>query len=391
MIEHRSLAWPGACLYAAVHALPRSCLSSSASLVSDGSGDRLVFLSKVEELATTVGADWPNLAAARSLSAERYEQIVRATERYPSTDVSIVAFGSLARQELTSGSDPDWTLLVDGAADPNHLDTAYAVGRELAELFAKEPGREQTFGTPTFSHDLVHQIGGQDDSNRNTTRRILLLLESVPIGRREAYDRVVNSVLIRYLLEDRTFALKRSKHHVPRFLFNDIARYWRTMAVDFAYKARSRQGKGFAIRNFKLRMSRKLIYISGMLSCFACELGMLSQDWQTCPTSAEDCVGCLRGFMCRPPLEVLADVLLRLGTEGHEAARKILGSYDEFIGVLADERQRAALETLGVEGLDADGAFDTARDISHRFRDGVLALFFDVKPIADLTRIYGVF
>src|SRR2546421_555271 len=105
-----------------------------------------------------------------------------------------------------------------------------------------------------FSHELVHQIGGEDDTNRNTTRRILLLLESDTIGRHEAYDRTVNNIIDRYVLEDRQFLRKGARYHVPRFLLNDFARYWRTMAVDFAYKVRTRSRKGAAIRNIKLRM-----------------------------------------------------------------------------------------------------------------------------------------
>ena len=38
--------------------------------------------------------------------------------RLTGEDTSIVVFGSLARSELTSGSDLDWVLLVDGFADP---------------------------------------------------------------------------------------------------------------------------------------------------------------------------------------------------------------------------------------------------------------------------------
>src|SRR6266481_8568710 len=97
------------------------------------------------------------------------------------------------------------------------------------------------------------------------------------VGREDAYQRVVRSILNRYLLEDRGL-WKGSSHRVPRFLQNDFARYWRTMAVDFAYKLRKRAGKGWAIRNIKLRMSRKLIYVSGLLACYRCHLDYSQQD-----------------------------------------------------------------------------------------------------------------
>ena len=32
-----------------------------------------------------------------------------------------------------------------------------------------------------FSHEIVHHIGGQADTNRNTTQRILLLLEATAL------------------------------------------------------------------------------------------------------------------------------------------------------------------------------------------------------------------
>ncbi len=198
-------------------------------------------------------------------------------------------------------------------------------------------------------------------------------------------------MLDRYLLEDRTFAQKKSKHHVPRFLFNDIARYWRTMAVDFAYKARTRRGEGLAIRNFKLRMSRKLIYVSGMLSCFACELGMIPNSNQPdCERKERECVVCLRNFMCRPPLEVLSDVLLQLGPDVREHASKIMNAYDKFLGILASEENRDALEKHDPAKSKGEDLFGH-REITHDFRDGLLALFFDVPRVAALTRIYGVF
>jgi hypothetical protein len=112
----------------------------------------------------------------------------------------------------------DWTLLVDGFADPAHLGLTREVGAIVKEYCAKQTGREEVFGTMAFSHDLVHQIGGEDDTNRNTTRRILLPLESAAVGRRDAYNRVIGYILDRYLLEDRSFLKPNARYRVPRFL-----------------------------------------------------------------------------------------------------------------------------------------------------------------------------
>jgi hypothetical protein len=345
------------------------------------------------ELERRLGADWLHLRDARALSAATRERIQQATSGLDSEDASIIVSGSLGRDEFTAGSDIDWTLLIDGAADPQHHTLFRKIDGVLRPLAAKAPGREGTFGAMVFSHGLIHEIGGEDDTNRNTTRRLLLLLESRATGNGDAYRRVARSVLDRYLLEDRGF-WQGSGHRVPRFLQNDFARYWRTMTVDFANKLRNRAGEGWAIRNIKLRMSRKLIYVSGLLACYCCHLDFDADErarLYSDPDRKMEVIEHLESLLRNTPLDILANVLLRY-PHLNEAARKIIGSYDAFIGILADPGQRERLEKVTHTDAAQDPVHRHARDLSHEYRDGLLEFFFDEQSeMNDLTRNYGVF
>lgn len=267
----------------------------------------------IRDLESRIGTKWTNISDACDLSCRTRTELAEDLDGFDSDDFSIVVSGSLARNEYTSGSDIDWSLLVDGFADVNHQ----AVREKVAEIInrhaAKAPGPEGTFGKLAFSHELVHQIGGEDDKNSNTTRRLLLLLESAVIRRPDAYERVVRNVLQRYISEDSGFVSAAGDYHVPRFLQNDFARYWRTMTVDFAYKLRSRSGDKAATRNLKLRMSRKLLYASGLVTCFSCHLRLITSptrlECKETP-STNECILCLREAMRRTPLEILALVFL---------------------------------------------------------------------------------
>lgn len=347
----------------------------------------------VTELERSLGTDWARLREARLLSRKQRAAITEAARGLDSADTSIVVSGSLARDEFTMGSDLDWTLLIDGSADPQHHSLFQKVDQVIKRLGAKEPGREGTFGAMVFSHGLIHEIGGEDDTNRNTTRRLLLLLESRVVGRDDAYKRVVRSILDRYILDDRGL-WRGSGHRVPRFLQNDFARYWRTMAVDFAYKLRSRAGRGWAIRNIKLRMSRKLIYASGLLACYCCHLDFDEAERAIIygeTSQPRTIIDHLTELFRMTPLEIVARVLLKYPHLKSSAA-KIFGAYDDFVGILADPERRDRLEKLAEDDAFQDPTYKMARQISHDFRDGLLEFFFDEQSeIGTLTRNYGVF
>src|SRR4029434_11136521 len=117
----------------------------------------------VDALEQRLMADWPHLSAARDRANRATAGLRSALRTFDSADTVIVVSGSLARKEFTPGSDIDWTLLVDGSADPRHYDLTAKINTVVADIASKPTGAEGTFGAMVFSHDLIHEIGGEDD------------------------------------------------------------------------------------------------------------------------------------------------------------------------------------------------------------------------------------
>src|SRR5579884_2243242 len=202
----------------------------------------------VSTLAGECGCNWENYLDAAEETKKAKEKLLKALEpkagnaRILDADCSLVLFGSFARDEMVDGSDYDWAVLVDGVVNTTHSEQARAVQEALARAKIISPGTSGIFGGLIFSHDLVHYIGGGEDSNANLTRRMLMLLESraiplVPNDNSERiWENVVKNVLKRYFEEEVHF--RPGSHRVPRFFLNDLTRYWRTICVDYAAKHR---------------------------------------------------------------------------------------------------------------------------------------------------------
>jgi predicted nucleotidyltransferase len=367
----------------------------------------------VDRLAKECGTEWPHFHQA-ALETARIERIFKEAiqeealkaevprGRVLDTDSSLVLFGSFARHEMVPGSDCDWTLLINGVVNNRHADDARLIQRAIKNAAGngkglKDPGPGGAFGNLCFSHDLVHKIGGGADSNENLTRRILMLLESRAVSlsaadsAAEVWQAVVRSILERYFEEDVHFSIGKK---VPRFLLNDLTRYWRTICVDYAAKHEEQDGAKWAIRNAKLRLSRKLLYAAGLAFCFRCQLSPPAGGIEGEARSSEPFIAAAMKFAATPPLEFLA-VFIDDFVKGENrplASTSIFGAYDEWLELLGDNVRRSRLEGLSHSSARGDDTFQQVRKIGRQFSKGLKVLFFgrdhDENEISDLSLEY---
>jgi len=351
-------------------------------------------LSALAELETRLGADWRNLLQAHKNAEETLETFTEAVKDVTTSDASIIVFGSLARFELTPGSDIDWTLLLDGPSDPRHHHVSRKIASAVRTLVDKDVGREGTFGSLVSSHDLVNYIGGEGDTNSNTTRRNLLLLESRCIGNDDAYNRVKRNLLQRYLSEDSGLWRREVTNKLPHFLLNDMARYWRTMTVDYAYKERTRGGAGIPLRNIKLGLSRKLIYVSGLLACYTCHLNFedaMGREKFYSQQNTAGLVAKLHETLKMYPLELIASVLSKF-PQHSSATKQLFDTYDRFVGMLLDENTRSGLEKLHSDNCANDATYQEARTLRREFQHALSTIFLEkTSLLGEFTIRYGVF
>lgn len=164
------------------------------------------------------------------------------------------------------------------------------------------------------------------------------------------------------------------------------------MAVDFASKQRDRAGEGWGLRNAKLRMSRKLIFASGLLVCFGCQLNSeLQEQISSEPNDTKsNLVNYIREQTKLPPLEILAAAVERYNV-AKTVGEELFGAYTEFLKVVDDQASREALENLRAADSRTDATFKHIRAISQAFEHALNLLFFENSQVSPLTRKYGVF
>lgn len=322
------------------------------------------------ELAAHSRSGFPHLVAARDRTERDLDDLRRRLSDVPRDGTTaVVMMGSWGRRERTSGSDDDFLVLVDGERRPDAEPQLERL-ESLLGLGEAKPGTQGIFGQQVFVGPMVRHIGLQDDTNANLTQRMLLLLESVPVVGRESYRRSLEQVVDGYL------AGQAKDYRPPRFLLNDLIRYWRTICVDFAGKARAEEQK-WGMRNAKLRLNRKLLFAGGLVPVLLCHLQR--QDDQR---------AFLLDALQAPPTDRLAHAFLRY--DAVDEGVRALGAYDRWIGLLDDAETRAHLRGLTREAAAEDPRFRDVRRLAKEFEQGLLALLFETR-LSPLAREFVVF
>jgi hypothetical protein len=344
-----------------------------------------------QQLSCETGESWPAIEAARAKTEQLLATLRDGLGELDDASFSIIVTGSLGRAEASERSDVDWYLLVDGPSDPEHGPLRQKISKRIDDLGFRQPGQSGTFGALVTSHELVHYIAGTRDSNENLTRRILLLSESRALTGSLVRERVIGNVLARYVIHDPPVRPSGTRT-IPLFLLNDVVRYWRTVASDYPSKMWDRQHEGWAIRNIKLRFSRKLLFAWGLITSFAGELfaGGVFEGVDDTHERLTRLSEIIRQQTNVTPLELVALMVLETGDDA--LARQIFSSYDVFLRAMSDTGQRKHLEDLPFGSAATDAMYHDLQSESRRFGEGITALFFDAHPkLPKLIRKFGVF
>lgn len=327
----------------------------------------------LRRLEAAAGVAFPTLTRARERTGRQLEERRRSLQRVDrDKDTAVVLMGSYGRLEATGGSDNDFMCLVDGAGRATEeIHPSVEQAWEGMGKPGKLPGKEDLFGVPAFSSEL-RTIGLEDDGNQNLTRRMLLLLESRWVLGEEVFHKVKQEILGDYLRD------LAKDYHPPRFLLNDIFRYWRTIAVDFERKHRERDGEEWGLRNAKLRTSRPILFASGLLPVLECRRLRVDEFPPFLTEQFE-----------ATPVDRLASCFLR--HDRLDVGIRTLLAYDAFLAMLDDEQSRRELESLPHEKRGSSQVFLRAKGFGEDIQGRLLSLMFETPDLYAMVREYAIF
>ena len=250
-------------------------------------------------------------------------------------DVCFAIVGSVGRFEALHASDLDFTPVLKNQAA---LDKFKDLDQPLRELIRTQLGVDVSKGEeltcPATLDELANsnKIGctekGNEDTSATLTRRILVLTEGKQAGGKLPIQNIRQAIMTAYAGVDRS----RGRHVLS--LCNDLARYYRTLCIEYKSKVDGKDEK-WGLRNMKLRHSRKFWFFSCILA--------VTQLAESNPHGDDAYIaGLLAAFDLPPYQRLLNSVEERLrGMVG-----RIIEPFAWFIQFMSDKVRRQALEEV---------------------------------------------
>ncbi len=292
------------------------------------------------------------------------------------THTDIVFFGSFARYEVTTESDLDYLIIaydLPPEGNPNHMRKIIQTVNELCRrLDLNRPGATGMFGTVIAAANLTERIGLEQDTNLSHSRRMLLLQESISVFQPRLHEKLIKSIIERYLAD-----YKNPKDGIPRFLLNDVMRYWRTLTVDYQAKRWNNLNSNWGLRYLKLIISRKLVYAGMLTSIFLTEEATVDWFYQQ--------------FSMRS-IERIAQLWDKVEEQNQHCVKRILEIADDFIGRISkqDFRDRAKA-CHSSEEISSDEELKTVKEESEELQKCLEKLFFHDRNFKEKSITYMSF
>jgi len=290
-------------------------------------------------------------AATKSFSEQRLQELREKIPSVVPTGELVVACGSYGRKEAVSDSDLDFFTVSGG--DTDEPPWFPALEGEVVAVGAKLPSREGAFSKVVSASDFLKNYGGNQDTNDSITRRMLYLIEGVYLTEQEKFSELRRKVIETYVRNT------PRDHQIAFFLLNDLIRYWRTIAVDYANKtSQIEHVKPWAIRNVKLVFSRKLIYAGGLFSVAL-----------TADRRQDKKVEILENLLAMPPVDRIKHIC------GDSRSKRLFEMYDLFLDKMSDNSVRDHLKKLADEKRANDPIFRDLKNEGHYFSRELMSLF----------------
>lgn len=293
-------------------------------------------------------------------------------------EVCCVLVGSVGRQEALEASDIDLIpVLQSPAALAAFQPHDKALRQEIQEKLHLKVSQGNDLTRCASLEELIdpESIGGEKDGSSPLTKRVLILTEGKQAGGKLPLNAVREAIMKAYAGAERS----RGRHVLS--LCNDIARYYRTLCIEYKAKVDD-SDKGWCTRNVKLRHSRKFWYFSCLMSIVALA--------DSNPQGNEPYVAGLLEAFEKPSVQRLFNAVPE---QQHSSAGRITEPFAWFLDFMATQSHRDKLAQIAHDKryeMTLDNPFPAVKFNSDKLHQEML-LLIDSLPAHQRRRILSWF